>query len=313
MPKFSIIVPVYNTEKYIDKCLSSIENQTLNDYEVIIVNDGSTDNSQKEIDKFLTNEKFKCIYQENKGLSEARNTGVQNSTGEYLIFLDSDDYISYKMCEVLDNNLENDIDVLKFQCKYIYDEKTISVNDNIELTGSGSEILEKLISIQSLLEPAWLYTYKRSFWKENEFRYTPRIYHEDFALTPTILSKASKVKVINDNLYDYVQVSNSITRNSNYDKTKKKVEDMLIGFKLNYDAINENKKLSEKFKKTFNSYLANIVINKGQELNKEDQKEYYNNLKKEKVYDLLIDDTMKRKIKKCALKLNRNIYFKLIK
>ena len=75
MPKFSIIVPVYNTEKYLNRCLESIEKQTLDDYEVIIVNDGSTDNSKSIIDKYLSNNKFKCINKENGGLSDARNVG----------------------------------------------------------------------------------------------------------------------------------------------------------------------------------------------------------------------------------------------
>lgn len=313
MPKFSFIVPVYNTEKYLDRCLASIENQTLDDYEVIIVNDGSTDDSKKIIDKYLNNEKFKYVYQDNSGLSEARNTGIKHSSGEYLIFLDSDDYISYKMCEILNSNLCDNVDVLKFQCKYVYETKEQCVNDNVEFTATGDEALLKLIEIQSLLEPAWLYAYKREFWLNNSFKYMKNIYHEDFALTPYILSKAKMVKVINNNLYYYVQVGNSITRNSNYEKTKKKVYDMLKGFEFNYENINNNNNLSSNFKAIFNSYLANIVINKGQELNTIDQKQYYKKLKEYKVYDLLITDTLSRKLKKMLLKLNKRFYFKIIK
>ena len=89
MPKFSIVIPVYNVEKYIKKCLDSVANQSFKDYEVIVVNDGTKDNSMDIVKEY----DFKVVNQKNMGLSEARNTGVKSSTGEYIIFLDSDDYI----------------------------------------------------------------------------------------------------------------------------------------------------------------------------------------------------------------------------
>ena len=94
-PKFSIIVPVYNTEKYLKRCLDSIKSQSFKDYEVIIVNDGSTDNSSDIISKYP----YKIINQENLGLSRARNNGVKEASGDYLIFLDSDDYIEKDLLE----------------------------------------------------------------------------------------------------------------------------------------------------------------------------------------------------------------------
>ena len=151
MPKFSLIVPVYNTEKYLSRCLDSIENQTLDDYEVIIVNDGSTDDSKKIIDKYLNNEKFICIDKENGGLSDARNVGVAHSSGEYLIFIDSDYYISYQMLEIINNSLEHDIDIVKFQFKYVYDDVKKDVNDNIEITDTGCNVLLKLISLRYII------------------------------------------------------------------------------------------------------------------------------------------------------------------
>lgn len=313
MPKFSFIVPVYNTEKYLKRCLDSIKSQTLDDYEVIVVDDGSTDNSRQIINEYLSDKRFKYIYQENSGLSEARNTGIEHSTGCYLLFLDSDDYVFCKLCEIIDKNIEENIDVIKFQCKYIYDDAEKCVNDGIVFSDTGSNVLLKLIEIKSLLEPAWLYAYRRQFWIENNFKYMKNIYHEDFALTPYILSKAKHVKVIDDNMYYYVQVQNSITRDTNYNKIRKKVYDMMLGFEFNYEKINNNAELSDEFKRVFNSYLANIVINKGQELNNSDKKEYYLDLKKRKIYDLLIADSIPRKLKKLLLKLNRKLYFKICK
>ena len=90
----SLIIPVYNVESYLERCLSSVENQTFENFEVIIVNDGSTDGSLQIIQKFLNrNVNFKLIDQENKGLGEARNVGIKNSCGRYVAFLDSDDFL----------------------------------------------------------------------------------------------------------------------------------------------------------------------------------------------------------------------------
>ena len=105
MKKISIIVPVYNAENYLEKCLQSVFNQDFDDYEVVIVNDGSTDGSVKVIQKFIRkyNEKIVLIEKENGGLSLARNIGIQKATGEYVTFLDSDDYISTDYLKVLYN------------------------------------------------------------------------------------------------------------------------------------------------------------------------------------------------------------------
>ena len=93
--KFSIIVPVYNVEKYLKRCLDSIQNQTYDNFEVIIVNDGSPDHSQEIIDEYVKHDdRFLSYQKENGGLSDARNYGVKYATGDYLLFVDSDDYVS---------------------------------------------------------------------------------------------------------------------------------------------------------------------------------------------------------------------------
>ena len=110
MPKISVIVPVYNTEKYIGKCIMSILNQTMQDIEIIIVNDGSTDNSENIIKEIINNNdtkiEIKYFLKENGGLSEVRNYGVKQATGKYLSFVDSDDYIDKNLYK----NLEKYID-----------------------------------------------------------------------------------------------------------------------------------------------------------------------------------------------------------
>ena len=111
--KISVIVPVYNVEKYLTKCVDSIMNQTYKDLEIILVDDGSTDNSGKICDEYVKKDKrFKVIHKKNGGLSDARNVGIKNSTGEYLSFIDSDDYIDNDMIECLYNAcIKNNADI----------------------------------------------------------------------------------------------------------------------------------------------------------------------------------------------------------
>ena len=114
MPKFSIIIPVYNVEDYIKKCLDSVFNQTYTNYEVIVVNDGTKDNSMK----IVKNYDVRIINQENQGLSMARNNGVKKAKGEYILFLDSDDYLEENTLQ----EIENVLDYLEVECDdYVID------------------------------------------------------------------------------------------------------------------------------------------------------------------------------------------------
>lgn len=103
-PKISVIIPVYNVEKYIRQCLESVINQTYKNLEIIIVNDGTKDNSMKIVEEYLSDERIKIINKENGGLSSARNRGMEEATGEYIYFLDSDDWIELNTIEILVEN-----------------------------------------------------------------------------------------------------------------------------------------------------------------------------------------------------------------
>ena len=117
MPKLSVIVPVYNTELYLDKCLESIVNQTFDDIEIIVVNDGSPDNSEGIIQKYIRNypNKIKYFKKENGGLSDSKNFGVEKATGEYITFVDSDDYIDHDLYLQLLECMNNQVDLIKFK------------------------------------------------------------------------------------------------------------------------------------------------------------------------------------------------------
>lgn len=125
MVKFSIIVPVYNVDKYLNRCVDSILNQQFNSYELILVNDGSTDNSGSICDDYaLSNDKISVIHKDNGGLSDARNKGMATAKGEYIIFIDSDDYIEPEALEKFNHQLikSGNPDVMITLMKEIYDD-----------------------------------------------------------------------------------------------------------------------------------------------------------------------------------------------
>ena len=116
MPKISVIVPVYNTEKYIEKCLDSIVNQTFQDIEIIVVNDGSTDHAEEKILKYPSTKYYK---KENVRLSDDRNYGSSKATGEYIAFVDSDDYLDINLFAELEPYMNQEIDLIKFQVQKV--------------------------------------------------------------------------------------------------------------------------------------------------------------------------------------------------
>lgn len=311
MVKFSIIVPVYNVEKYIDNCLSSILNQTYSNYEVIVVNDGTKDNSQDIIDKYVKQDKrFLSFIKENGGLSDARNYGISKATGDYFILVDSDDSINEDLLYKLNEEIEkNDVQLIKFGIAKVMDDgscedETCDVVSNLP----GSEIFDSLLK-KSLFVTAWSYAYKMEYWKENKFEYSYGRIHEDFGLTPYVVIKASRMSVIDYVGYNYYVRDNSIMTNNSNEKLKKKNEDMLYFFDLHMERI-DNEKIDENIKKFYKSYIANALINRCVLLNDDLLKEYMNELKKRNVSKYLMNDTLGRKIKKMIFKLFPMFYVK---
>lgn len=304
--KYSFIVPVYNTQKYLQKCLDSLVNQTYNNFEIIIVNDGSTDESKKIIDKyFKKNNNIIVINQENQGLSIARNEGVKKSNGDYIIFVDSDDYVEKDLLKQVNNNIE-DVDVLRFQ---VIEENKESINcseESFEKT-KGKLAFEKMCNYK-YLEPAWCYAIKTSYYKKNKFEFKKGMYHEDYGLIPLVIYKANKVKSINYLGYHYIIREGSIMTSNDYEKTLKKANDT---FKQYLDLRNYSKCYGERnnYDDYYLSYITNSVINKAKTLNKKDRKEYVDRLKKENVVNGVLVNSFSRKIKKILMKINLELYF----
>ena len=302
MPKFSIVIPVYNVEKYLKRTLDSVFNQTYQDFEVIVVNDGCTDKSMNIAKKY----KAKIINNQRVGVSEARNIGAKQATGEYLLFLDSDDYWDKDLLEMINKNLENKPDLVRFQVRTVTDKKEITDYNEDEFTGlTGIAAFNKIVNFH-FIESIWCYAIKRSYYEREKFKFKKDMIHEDFGLTPLMIIKANKVNSISYIGYNYYRRTGSIMNTNDYSWTQRKVHD----FYYHYQYL---KKEIEKVKgdtSVFKSYIANSMLKKICELDKKDYQEYKKRIKKDKVEKDLLTDTLPRKIKKVIVSISPKLYYR---
>lgn len=315
MPLISVIVPVYNTSKYLHKCLESILNQTYNNIEIIVVNDGSTDNSEKIIKEYVKKfpNKVKYYSKENGGLSDARNYGVEKATSDYLCFVDSDDYIDIKLFETLKSEIEKKVELIKYKAIAVdsnYNEIE-KVDGPVFETTNGQDAFNKLVFRDAFLENAWLYLYKTDFFKSNKFKYAKGLYHEDFGLTPIVILKARTVVSVDFCGYYYYQSDDSITRNENYEKTKKKAWDVLKHYDNMIKTINNEDKLTEMAINNIKQYYTNSVLLTANKLQSEDLSLYINEIKKRKMIRNIKVKNLKSLLKKIVLRCNVKLYLKI--
>lgn len=205
----SIIVPVYNVEKYIGKCIESIVNQTYKDLEIILVDDGSTDNSGKICDEWARKDKrIKVIHKKNGGLSDARNAGLDICTGDYIGFVDSDDYIELNMYEELLNDcIENNCDCSISTIIMEQENGKSKIEPKIEISKIGSNIDGHRLILLS--NPA---TVNKLYKKElfNNIRFPKGKLYEDIVTIPYIIDKCKEIYISNKAYYHYLQRNNSI-------------------------------------------------------------------------------------------------------
>lgn len=227
MSEISIVVPVYNVEKYLSKCILSILNQSFTDFELILIDDGSKDNSGRICDEYRGRDsRIKVIHQENLGLSSARNVGLETSEGKYVTFIDSDDFIHPNMLEVLYNNmLENEADISICDYNLVYEGKEIYKelgDNNIRLYNNIEGVRKIVEKSEASMITAWSKLYKRSLFYD--IRYPVGKYHEDEFVTYKLLYKSTKIVTTSAKLYYYLQRSNSITGSAFSIKRLEKLE-----------------------------------------------------------------------------------------
>ncbi|MCM3412438.1 glycosyltransferase family 2 protein [Metabacillus litoralis] len=215
--KISIIVPIYKVEKYLAKCIDSILNQTFKEYELILVNDGSPDSCGEICEEYSKRDKrVKVIHKKNGGLSSARNAGIDIAKGEYIAFVDSDDFIHKNMYEMLYKNAINTSSDIVICDYFIVSENEIIQDESYQFkiqpkTFTNIEVLRELYRDDRIkFVVAWNKLYKKSLF--SKLRYKEGRIHEDEFIIHKILYECSKVTYLPVKLYFYLQTDNSIIR-----------------------------------------------------------------------------------------------------
>ena len=248
----SIIVPVYNVEKYLEKCVKSIIDQTYKNLEIILIDDGSTDNSGNLCDNLkLQDDRIQVIHKQNGGLSDARNAGLKIAKGEYIGFVDSDDYIEKDMFETLyklNKKYNSEISIVSFY--EIYNNKVIGVRDSKNLEELNKiEAIKELLIDTKIQSYAWNKLFKKELFEGLEFPTNKNF--EDIATTLLLFEKANKIVLLEDPKYYYVRRDDSIIGVRNY-KTYKDYLDVIYDKYLYLDGKYKELDL-------YNAY--NFVIN----------------------------------------------------
>jgi glycosyltransferase involved in cell wall biosynthesis len=201
--KISVVIPVYGVEKYIRQCLESIINQTYKNLEIIVVNDGTKDNSMKIVEEYLSDERIKIINQENSGVSTARNKGIEEARGEYIAIIDSDDWIELNTFKDLMEMIEDKEDIIVFDF-YKFDEVTQKIKKKTttieEFKNNIPEDKEYLISMYGSESCNKLY--RREFLKKFNIKYEKMLYEDVFWKIETFL-QAEKIKITGKRYYYY--------------------------------------------------------------------------------------------------------------
>ena len=232
----SIIVPAYNAERTINRCIDSILKQSYSNLEIIIINDGSKDSTEEKCMKYIKNKRIKYIRINNSGVSNARNIGIENSTGTYIMFVDSDDYIEKNMVERLYDNINENVDLV------ICSKNLITINEKIsEKIDIASCTIKKENIIQlyraKILNPPYCKLYRSEIIKSKSIRFDISIsIGEDLLFNILYLKNITKdIKILNENLYNYEKINTnslSVRYYSNMLEMKKKITDELKRYEL---------------------------------------------------------------------------------
>ena len=295
----SFVIPSYNSVNTIKRAIESILKQTSDvKYEIIVVDDGSTDNTEEVLKCYENDERIKYYKKENSGVADTRNFGVKKSTGDYIIFVDSDDYISKTLLKDIEDYISQGVELIKWDVTFVDEEQNeILKPESVQFENTtGEQGFNNLFGKDSLIDCLWNYAIK----KELMIDFPSDTYHEDFATMPLIILNAKSFVSIDKREYYYVQSKNSIMREVNSEKTRKKLQDKLIHFDNLIRKANEMD-LSKLTKENFGIYAVNSLLAVVKDLEGEDKKFYQKELKKRKIWKYIKVRNLKQLIKKCII------------
>lgn len=255
----SIIIPAYNVQKYISKCIESVISQTYKKLEIIIIDDGSKDNTLKICEEFMKkDDRIKVIHIENAGVSNARNIGLNNSNGKYISFIDADDFVNEFFCEkMLKALIENNCDVCSCGYNRVYNSKTeIIVNKNINKI-TGIQFLNKIFEVQSSMGFCHMKLWKKEVLNNIKFN-TNIIVAEDALFCMEVSKNIKEVYILNEPLYNYRCNENSLVKKFDLNYVKKYLDAMKVTKEyLKNIGLDESKK----FANYISYHILLIVVN----------------------------------------------------
>lgn len=298
MNKFSIIVSVYNTESYVSRCLESILNQTYDDYEIIVVNNGSTDNSKKIIQEYKEkySDKISQVNIKNTGLLSARSRGLKKANGEYILFVDSRDFIQGGLLKTLSTKIKDNPDIIRFQSKEVSDNKICMYRELPFETVKGDTAFKKIIKYH-YIDNIEFYLYKKEFINGIYKKFLKSASDDFFCLGSFLILQAKKVKSIG-----YVGYVIS-KENSIYTPAPMYLLEQYIEFEKHIldSTVDGEKK--------WKVYVANKLIKESIRLKSKKYKEYLIELNKNNIFDFVEQTGIERWV----ICKHPKIYYKLKK
>ncbi len=266
IPYFSIIVPTYNVEKYLDRCLESIKSQSYDNWEAICVNDGSQDHSLEILNKYAEIDKrFKVISQQNQGLAETRNVGIRAANGEWLLFIDSDDFIRSDTLEVLNENIkDSNLDAISFETDILY-EGNSREKDNKDSwyykhhtypgVVKGERLFEAMMKNDEYCDSACLLSVRRKWIIDNNLFFYKGILYEDSIFSMKVFMNALQMRHISEKLYTY-RVRESSIMTSGF--TNENIRSRIVVFRELMMLI-QKKDFDEEVKRQFYRYVKLVA------------------------------------------------------
>ena len=310
-PLLSVIVPVYNTKKYLRECIDSILAQTYHNYELILIDDGSTDNSLLLAQEYATQSTsnaamptIRVEHHSNKGLAGARNTGLRAAKGKYLCFVDPDDYIEKQSLSALLNQMdEENLDVLRFNYQKV-DELGNNIPDSpmehsfdySSQLMTGVEFMKNRLTTSCYV---WAYIYRRELIVENDINFDESCYFDDVPWLPRVLPLANRINCINIRHLFYTQRGGSMVNTANANAVKRKVDGQLRTLELLL-THNAHVKVVDWYHRMYSHIVISVLTSIAVHLY-DLRNDYINRIKKYKIYPLSQCNTSKKNIRKINL------------
>lgn len=279
--KVSIVIPVYNVKNYLYQCVESITSQNYGDIEIILVDDGSNDGSETLCDRLSQNDpRIKCIHKKNGGAASARNVGVNEAIGQYLLFVDGDDFWRDNtfLKKIMQIALENsDCNFINFNCSYYYPDLELFIDwkkysPELLVSSDKNFVLSKLVQSGTVPMSPCLRLIKRDFYMENAIRFPEGTIAEDIPWFLDLMEASKKTMSINEYVYAYRQnVSGSVTNTSNFES----FQNLFEIFKKELAKV-DNRSFNDEAKAAIRSFLAyEYCILLTYKCSKEDRKELW--------------------------------------